>query len=663
MSWDEKLFRWGLRKTEALLGRRYPASPAESPDAARLEDWRDRLKILGCALSGEAMEVKEAEVLGGILGRTLLLPARVRIGGDAELNGQALIYRVAYSVTLRELGIALPDALANEALAKVLLGLLAVPVVRSELARRYPPLLGTEAALIASELKRRQPFRAEGAFTTARDAIDSWSLALLEPGLAPPSSTPETPFFPASWPRDPAGAVAILREILPAWKRLKGAEQEHAHRIPAFWTLVYPETAAERAGAQRGQEPPKADPASLPTGTERKGKAKETVEEVKFKEDRLGENPVIHAFEKLRTADDHVGGRKTLDGDDELEDHLEALEELNLRKVIRSRDRTDSVYKADVMMDSGVGDLEDEETSEPAQFTYPEWDERARTYRENWCRIHSSKPSPTLPPAQVQEYVAKALLRNARPVRELRQQLEQLTSVRRWRARQMDGPEVDMDAAVDAQAMIRSGHSPSGGLYLSRRRQERDFATLVLLDSSLSTDSWIADRRVMDVLKESMLALGEATAQFRDKVAVGAFYSNTRNDCRYVEVKGFDEPWARCHGRLVGLHPTGYTRIGPALRHATHLLEGVEARKKLLLLISDGKPTDYDRYEGRYGIADIGQAIREAARKHVAVRALAIDTQAKFYLPRMFGQGSYQILPHPGQLARSLGQLYAQLIS
>ena len=91
------------------------------------------------------------------------------------------------------------------------------------------------------------------------------------------------------------------------------------------------------------------------------------------------------------------------------------------------------------------------------------------------------------------------------------------------------------------------------------------------------------------------------------------------------------------------------------------LLQQQKATQKLLLLISDGKPTDYDRYEGRYGIADVRQAIREAGQVRIHTYALAVDVQAKLYLPEMFGASNYQILPHPSHLVHSLAQLYARL--
>ena len=94
----------------------------------------------------------------------------------------------------------------------------------------------------------------------------------------------------------------------------------------------------------------------------------------------------------------------------------------------------------------------------------------------------------------------------------------------------------------------------------------------------------------------------------------------------------------------MGLEPTGYTRIGPALRHGIALLERQRAARKLLLVLSDGKPVDYDRYEGRYGIADVRQAIREAHQAHIHSYALAIESRPSCTCPRV-RQRVFQILP------------------
>jgi nitric oxide reductase NorD protein len=239
--------------------------------------------------------------------------------------------------------------------------------------------------------------------------------------------------------------------------------------------------------------------------------------------------------------------------------------------------------------------------------------------------------------------------------------LDKIRCTRVLRNRQPEGADVDLDAVVDRYATVRSGSQPDDRLYLARRRHRRDLVTLLLVDLSSSTDAWIEGYRVLDIAKESVLVLTEVLAQWRDRVGMAGFYSHTRRDCRFVLLKSFDESWPRCKAALASLEPTGYTRIGPALRHGVALLECQHAAKKLLLLISDGKPTDYDRYEGRYGIADVRQAMREAHQARIHTYALAVDVQAKLYLPQMFGSGNFQILPHPTHLVRSLTDIYRRL--
>lgn len=634
MSWDEKLFHWGLGRFQTLLGAK-PAGSVSPIGQVTLEEVHSRLQILASALAGRAIEVKEAEKLGGLVSDTLFLPAQMNLFDAREKNIQAYLYRVAYSVTADRLGLVLSEASRRNPRAQLLESLLAVPDVRRELAEQFPGLLAFERELMTAGLRRHEAVRQANGSLPKTDEFD----ILIEDLL-----------------RGKTTASAA------AFSSLRGDSSRDAlSRAPAFWGTLLPLNQTLNGALDAGlADSPEADRKGLPTGTEKKGKPKESVEAVKLGEKKEDENPLVHVFEKVQTVDDYVGGKKNLDGSDELDEQLEALQELDMRQVIRTRERTDSVYKVEAMLETSVQDVLDAGTQESPHL-YDEWDFGLRAYKKNWCKVFVEKSGKDLSVETVRDYVADVRLRNARQLRDLRRQFEEFTYVRRWRTRQPEGPEIDLDAVVDRYATLKSGHSTNRSLYLAQRPRERDFATLVLLDSSLSTDAWMRNRRVMDVLKESMLVLGDVIAEYHDRLAIGAFYSNTRQDCRYVEVKRFDEGWAQCQSKLVGLHPTGYTRIGPALRHGTELLSQIPARKKLLLLVSDGKPTDYDRYEGRYGVEDIRQAIREGVAKNVTVKALAIEAQAKFYLPQMFGTGNFQILPSPEQLPRALAEIYGWL--
>jgi nitric oxide reductase NorD protein len=385
------------------------------------------------------------------------------------------------------------------------------------------------------------------------------------------------------------------------------------------------------------------------------------VRRVELPDDPLEDNPVVHSFEKVHTADEHRGGSKNVDGSDELQDHAAALDELDLREVVRSTEHTSSLMRSDAMIDGAAGDLMDEATPPGDGIPYDEWNEKGRAYRSAWCRVRVGTVQPRVPPDEARAFVSALRARGARHVEAVRAELERATHERRWRGRQLDGSEIDDDALVDRLATVRAGRPGDDRVYRSRRRGEPGLSVLLLIDGSLSTDAWIADRRVLDVEVESAHVIAEALDGLSIELGIAAFHSHTRRDCRFNVIKDVDEAWSSARSRVASLQPTGYTRIGPALRHGARVLSRSGARRRLLLLLTDGKPNDYDRYEGSYGVADVRQAVREAGRDGVHVHALAIDPGARFHLPKMFGAGGHSFVPRPDDLALALGRVCADM--
>jgi nitric oxide reductase NorD protein len=154
---------------------------------------------------------------------------------------------------------------------------------------------------------------------------------------------------------------------------------------------------------------------------------------------------------------------------------------------------------------------------------------------------------------------------------------------------------------------------------------------------------------------------GEILNEFKVDFSIDAFYSKTRNYSTFLSLKSFDEDWQKAKYKVGIAQPQGYTRIGTALRHAGTLLEKRPTQNKWVILISDGKPNDYDRYEGKYGIQDVKQALHELKSKQINSYALAIEAEAKYYLPQMFGQNHYQILTTPVELLQSLVKLFEKI--
>ena len=113
-----------------------------------------------------------------------------------------------------------------------------------------------------------------------------------------------------------------------------------------------------------------------------------------------------------------------------------------------------------------------------------------------------------------------------------------------------------------------------------------------------------------------------------------------RDNVRYHLLKGFDERYGSdIRGRLAALKPGFYTRMGAAIRHSAAILSTQKSARRLLLILTDGKPNDLDKYEGRYGIEDTRVAIQEARRLGLTPFCVTIDEEAGDYLPHLFGTG------------------------
>ncbi|MGB4946130.1 MAG: VWA domain-containing protein, partial [Candidatus Competibacter denitrificans] len=191
----------------------------------------------------------------------------------------------------------------------------------------------------------------------------------------------------------------------------------------------------------------------------------------------------------------------------------------------------------------------------------------------------------------------------------------------------------------------------------------RDLACLLLADLSMSTDAWVNNQgRVIEVIRDSLFLFAEALAVTGDRFALYGFSSRKRQHVRLHRIKTFGERYtSSIRGRINAIKPGYYTRMGAAVRHATALLGQQIASRRLLLLLTDGKPNDLDHYEGRYGIEDTRMALLEARRKGLHPFCVTIDQEADDYLPYLFGKDGFVLIRHPEDLPRQLVRLYNRL--
>jgi len=385
-------------------------------------------------------------------------------------------------------------------------------------------------------------------------------------------------------------------------------------------------------------------------------KTKENIDVLEVNKIQQEEYTLTHNFEKIETLDDFNGNWRDFEDDEDLDENSDALDELNMNQMVRVDSPSHSVLHADFFNSLGIKEATENNTGIITK-KLDEWDYTKRKYKKNFCNIYESTFKETAP-----EYTRYTFNKNKNILHNLEKKLNHFFNAYQKVSRQCDGEEPDLDAITERFTDIFSGFTPSENIFLSKRKKNKDAAILILADISLSTDGYVEGHRILDTEKQSLLLFCEVLNRYGTPFQIDVFSSKTRNHCEYQTVKKMAEDWNISKHRIGALSPKGYTRIGAAIRNAHEQMKNNTARKRWILLLTDGKPNDYDRYEGKYGIEDVKQAVREVRKDDIQISALAIDSNAKFYLPQMLGKGAFQLVHHPQYLPEALSQFYLELM-
>ena len=337
--------------------------------------------------------------------------------------------------------------------------------------------------------------------------------------------------------------------------------------------------------------------------------------------------------------------------DDSEEHEPEAADELDDMVLSERKGRPASRFRFDLDLPPEAMD----ETALAGALTYPEWDFRSASYRDDHCRVLAAMARQELAPP-VQDAATRAL------VRQVRRQFEALRPLREPQRGQIDGPDLDLDAVVRRQTDLAAGGSGSDRIHLASRPQAHDLAVTTLMDVSLSTDSWFDDLRVLDVEKQALTVFAHGLAACGDRHEILTFTSRRRDWVRIETVKRFDEAMGPAvEARIAALKPGYYTRIGAAIRHAAAGLKARPDRRKLLLVLTDGKPNDIDHYEGRFAMEDTRMAVIEARRAGICVFAVTVDRESRAYIPHLFGRNGHAVVSRLDRLPGALPAIYRAL--
>ena len=223
--------------------------------------------------------------------------------------------------------------------------------------------------------------------------------------------------------------------------------------------------------------------------------------------------------------------------------------------------------------------------------------------------------------------------------------------------RQNYGDDIDLDAFIDAYIDLKQGKEIDEKLFTKLNKVERNVAVMFMIDMSGSTSGWINRME-----KESLVLLCQSLEILGDTYAIYGFSGKTRNRCEVFKIKDFNEKYDKTvKERISNIQAMDYTRMGASIRHLTMLLSEVEAKTKLLITLSDGKPDDVDGYRGTYGIEDTKKALIEARFQGIHTYCITIDEEAMEYLPYMYGKTNFAVINQVDKLPYKVSDIYKKI--
>ncbi|GMU41456.1 MAG: hypothetical protein AMXMBFR23_23220 [Chloroflexota bacterium] len=363
--------------------------------------------------------------------------------------------------------------------------------------------------------------------------------------------------------------------------------------------------------------------------------------------------------------------------------------------------KADEKAKGDGQQD-GTGTEGGEEAELPVEVSwsyYDEWDFRAGDYRPRWTRVGER-----LSKEDDSDFYQETLRKYHGLVMETRRQFEMMRPESFKKIKRLeDGEELDVDLTIEFHIDKKAGVGPSARIYNRRNKVEREVAVAFLLDMSASTDEeiekvrqkydekdndddfdgdprkyfqWLAARRakamveppkrIIDLEKESTVLIVEALEAIGDAYGIYGFSGYGRDNVEFHVVKDLNEMLTdKVEKRIGAIEPIRSTRMGPAIRHTVSKLNDYDAKVKILIMVSDGRPQDHgygrDRTEKEYAVHDTKQALNEAKRSGITPFLITVDKEGHDYLKQMCDDIGYEVVDDIESLPRRLPTLYRHL--
>ncbi len=316
----------------------------------------------------------------------------------------------------------------------------------------------------------------------------------------------------------------------------------------------------------------------------------------------------------------------------------------------------------DIGEESGGKSFNELEGREPVSepFHYSEWDYQIQLERPSWATVLEKRAK--LGEMKIIDDIAA---QHKRIISKMKFLLDAMQPQGVQRIRKLeDGDEIDVNAAISSTIDLRMGMQPDPRIMMRSVRKTRDISVLVLLDLSESTNEKVAgqEHTVLQLTREACVLLSDAISKVGDPFAIHGFCSDGRHNVEYYRFKDFDQPYDdKPKSRIAGMTGQLSTRMGAAIRHATHYLREQKSSKKLLMVITDGEPADVDVRDPQYLRYDTKKAVEEAGRNGILTYCMSLDPRADQYVSRIFGARNYMVVDHVERLPEKLPLLYAGL--
>lgn len=400
--------------------------------------------------------------------------------------------------------------------------------------------------------------------------------------------------------------------------------------------------------AQNGPAAAEGDSAAGPAPAGIAASTRKAAQRRDLAQTRRRDSFIIHRFEAILSWVEALDVNRPVE-DDDAENAARATEDQD--RITLTRHDRKAATRLRLHLDLSPADADHEALA--GEHHYPEWNHRSKAYMPGHARVLEA---PARPEATERFHADPAY------VRAVRRQFEALHPRRLLRLRQIDGSELDLEAAIATRADLAATGRGSDRIWQDLRHVDRDLSVAFLIDTSRSTEAAIGDTRVIDVAREAMSALAEGLDAAGDRFGIWGFSSLRRDRVFVTRVKAFHQTMAPdIHRNIAALQPGHFTRLGAAIRHVSAQLARETASRKLLVVLTDGKPNDLDHYEGQHGIEDSHMAVREARRAGQVVHGVVIDEDGQDWFARIFGRGGFTLLPHPKRLLRALPGIYRSL--